>query len=84
VPSSPWPEAVTLTGSHAVLVPLSQDHAADLAKAVAEGDLHRLWNTSIPAPDQVPEEIDRRLALRAAGAMLPFAVLDPGSGGRWA
>lgn len=77
--TAPWPQAVTLTGTHAVLVPLSQDHAADLAKGVAEGDLHRLWYTSIPAPDRVPEEIERRLALRAAGSMLPFAVLDPES-----
>ncbi len=69
-----------LTGTHAVLVPLSQDHAADLAEAVAEGELHRLWYTSIPAPDRVPEEIERRLALRAAGSMLPFAVLEAGTG----
>jgi RimJ/RimL family protein N-acetyltransferase len=80
VSTSPWPEAVTLTGTHAVMVPLSQNHAADLAEAVAEGELHRLWYTSIPAPDRVPAEIDRRLALRAAGSMLPFAVLDPESG----
>jgi RimJ/RimL family protein N-acetyltransferase len=45
--------------------------------AVRDGDLHRLWYTTIPAPEDVGREIDRRLALRAAGSMLPFAVLAP-------
>ncbi len=72
----PWPPAVTLRGAHAALEPLSQSHAPDLAAASAEGDLSTLWYTSVPAPDAVPGEIARRLALREAGSMLPFAVLD--------
>ncbi len=57
---------------------LRTDHARDLAEAVADGDLHTLWYTTVPAPQQVSEEIERRLGLMAAGSMLPFAVLDPG------
>lgn len=64
----------------ATLVPLSQDHAAELALAVADGALHRLWYTAIPAPEAMAAEIDRRLALRAAGRMLPFAILAPTPG----
>jgi len=74
---APWPPAIDLHGTHAALVPLSPDHAPDLAEASADGDLSALWYTTIPAPDAVPAEIARRLALRAAGTMLPFAVLDP-------
>lgn len=71
-----WPPSVELHGTHAALVPLSPDHAEDLAGAAADGALHELWYTTIPAPDAVPAEIARRLALREAGSMLPFAVLD--------
>ncbi len=66
---------VTLAGRHVILSPLSQDHAADLSACV--GDLHRLWYTSVPAPEGMAAEIDRRLALLAAGTMVPFAILTP-------
>ncbi len=72
-----WPEAVELKGRHGALAPLSRDHAADLSEAAADGELHRLWYTTIPRPEEVAEEIERRLALRTSGSMLPFAVLDP-------
>ncbi|KMW60260.1 N-acetylglutamate synthase related protein [Candidatus Rhodobacter oscarellae] len=69
-----WPSPVTFQGQHATLAPLSQAHAADLAEASADGDLHRLWYTTVPAPEDVPAEIERRLGL---SNMLPFAILDP-------
>lgn len=71
-----WPPAVELRGSHASLVPLQQSHAEALAEAVRDGELWRLWYTAIPAPERMAAEIQRRLALLAAGAMLPFTVLD--------
>ena len=74
---SPWPPTVTLEGRHVRLMPLASEHEGELADAVRDGDLHRLWYTSVPAPDRVGAEIERRLALRAAGTMLPFAVLTP-------
>ena len=72
-----WPLPVTLTGKHATLAPLSQDHASDLKTAVQDGELWKLWYTSIPSPEGVEAEIDRRLGLQQAGSMLPFAVLTP-------
>lgn len=72
-----WPKPVTLGGQHVTVAPLSQDHAADLAEASADGDPQKLWYTTVPAPEAVPAEIDRRLGLREAGSMLPFAILDP-------
>jgi len=70
-----WPERVTLAGRHVVLAPLSQAHCADLEEATADGDLHRLWYTTVPAPEDMAAEINRRLGLFDAGTMLPFAVL---------
>jgi len=75
-----WPAPITLSGTHVRLEPLSQAHADDLAGASADGNLSSLWYTSVPAPEEVPAEIDRRLALQDAGSMLPFAVVEPGSG----
>jgi glucosamine--fructose-6-phosphate aminotransferase (isomerizing) len=70
------PADLTLKGRHVSLVPLSPDHAAPLSEACAEGDLHRLWYTTVPAPKGMAAEIDRRLRLREIGAMIPFATLD--------
>jgi RimJ/RimL family protein N-acetyltransferase len=77
----PWPEPVTLRGRHATLEPLAKSHLRDLVEAVKDGELWRLWYTSVPAPDAMSGEIDRRLALQAKGSMLPFAVLDAGGRG---
>jgi RimJ/RimL family protein N-acetyltransferase len=72
----PWPEPVTLNGPHAQLKPLSHDHIDGLTEAVKDGELWKLWYTSIPEPADMRKEIDRRLALQAAGSMLPFTVFD--------
>lgn len=72
-----WPLPITLTGTHVALVPLSLEHADDLSEASAEGDLWKAWYTSIPKPEDVRAEIERRLGLQEAGSMLPFAVLTP-------
>ncbi|GAC1510394.1 MAG: GNAT family protein [Bradyrhizobium sp.] len=72
----PWLEPVSLSGPHAQLKPLSQDHCAGLTEAVRDGELWKLWYTSVPRPEDMRKEIDRRLALQAAGSMLPWTVFD--------
>jgi RimJ/RimL family protein N-acetyltransferase len=74
-----WPETVFLQGTHARLEPLSPDHCDDLVEAVRDGEAWRLWYTNVPAPDGMAAEIERRLALRRAGSMLPFAVIATSS-----
>jgi RimJ/RimL family protein N-acetyltransferase len=71
-----WPTPVTLQGTHAALVPLTPDHESALIAAAADGELWKLWYTSVPAPDKMGADIQRRLGLQASGSMLPFAVLD--------
>jgi N-acetyltransferase len=73
-------DPVTLTGRCASLVPLSQAHLADLADSVRDGELWNLWYTSVPAPAGLAAEIDRRLQLQQQGSMVPFAVIEAGSG----
>ena len=67
---------LSLSGPRASLVPLRPDHAPGLVEAVLDGELWRLWYTSIPPPDGMTAEIERRLSLQAQGSMLPFTVLD--------
>ena len=71
-----WIEPIKLPGKHATLMPLDRSHAAALSEAVRDGELWKLWFTSIPSPESMAAEIDRRLGLQAQGSMLPFTVLD--------
>lgn len=72
----PWPEPVVLHGEYARLEPLSRAHQDGLVEAVRDGELWKLWYTSVPTPENMAKEIDRRLGLQAAGSMLPFTVFD--------
>jgi N-acetyltransferase len=73
-----WPDPITLSGAHAQLLPLAPEHADGLAAATRDGELWKLWYTAVPTPEGMAAEIARRLALQAAGSMLPFTVLDAG------
>ncbi|OIQ29175.1 MAG: N-acetyltransferase [Alphaproteobacteria bacterium MedPE-SWcel] len=73
-----WMTPTELRSARVTLAPLSQDHCADLTEAAADGDLHRLWYTTVPTPDTIAQEITRRLALQAEGSMVAFAILDAG------
>ena len=55
-----------------ILAPLAQDHAPALAAAAEK--LGDLWYTFIPVPDQIGQEIDRRLAVPD---MQPFTIMTP-------
>ncbi len=70
------PDPVTLHGPHATLEPLRRDHHDGMVEAVRDGELWRLWYTRIPTPEQMRQEIERRLDLQAKGSMLPFTVRD--------
>ena len=71
-----WLEPTTLRGQHVQLVPLAAAHCEALQKAARDGELWRLWYTSVPQPDGMAKEIERRLGLQSKGTMLPWTVLD--------
>ncbi|WP_363316543.1 GNAT family protein [Brevibacterium sp.] len=81
-PAEPAPEDFTaapaMIGERVRLEQLSPDHAADLAEAA--GELGDVWVTTVPAPEEVPAEIARRLELQHEGSMAPFAVVDTATG----
>ena len=71
-----WIQPCTFSGEHATLVPLALDHCNQLCDAVRDGRLWNLWYTSIPKPEAMRTEIQRRLDLQSQERMVPFTVLD--------
>ncbi|WP_188665883.1 GNAT family N-acetyltransferase [Tersicoccus solisilvae] len=65
---------VTLRGDLVTLEPLTLEHHDALAEAVEDGRLWTLWYTSVPRPESMRAEIERRLALQEAGSMIPFVA----------
>ena len=73
-------EPLTLSGELVVLEPLTVDAHDGLVEAAADGELWRLWYTTVPRPEGMRAEIERRLALQERGEMLPFTVRRVGDG----
>lgn len=74
------PQPTVLEGHGVRLEPLAPDHHDGLASAAADGELWKLWFTSVPEPGQTREYIDAALAGQKNGHMLPWAVRDAASG----
>ena len=64
----------TLTGTVATLEPLAPEHAGELAEAVAEENLYKVWYTRLPAPEAMGAEIEHRLAKHRAGQVVPWTI----------
>ncbi|WP_313811467.1 GNAT family protein [Glutamicibacter sp.] len=75
-------EPLTLRGRLVTLEPLSVDHHDGLVEAASDGELWNLWYTSVPRPEAMAAEIDKRLKMQAEGSMLAFTTRlnDPTSG----
>jgi len=73
--------APTVLEGHGVrLEPLSADHEPALRAAVADGELWRLWFTTVPEPDRVGAYIATAIDGQRQGHMLPWAVREITSG----
>ena len=74
--ASRWRQTPTLTGRHVRLEPLSLDHVDALIEASKDGELWRLWYTSIPEPSGMRAYVETALARRDSGVAMPFVVRD--------
>ena len=70
-------EPVTLEGRHVRIEPLAREHEAGIKGAAADGELWRLWYTSVPAPEKTGEWIDAALDMRERLGAMPFVVCKP-------
>jgi RimJ/RimL family protein N-acetyltransferase len=73
-------EPVTLRGRHALLEPLAREHEAAVKRAAADGELWRLWYTSVPSPEGTSRWLDLALDMRDRQGAMPFVVRDAASG----
>ena len=74
------PRPISLERNGIRLEPLTLDHSDALANAAADGELWKLWFTSVPEPDETRAYIATALAGESDGHMLPWAVRDLASG----
>lgn len=74
------PEPVVLEGFGVRLEPMVAGHAAALAEAVRDGELWKLWFTTIPEPEKAGAYIETALGNRALGTQLPWVVRELESG----
>jgi N-acetyltransferase len=68
-------EPVTLTGRHVQLEPLAAGHHDALIAAASDGELWKLWYTSVPSPQTMRSWLETALAMRAHDD-LAFAIRD--------
>jgi RimJ/RimL family protein N-acetyltransferase len=73
-------EPITLRGRYSTLEPLARSHEAGIRAAAADGELWRLWYTSVPAPDKTSAWLASTLDMREKQGAMPFVVRDNASG----
>ncbi|HDR9202490.1 GCN5 family acetyltransferase [Burkholderia vietnamiensis] len=78
--TSSLPAQPTLTGEHIVLRPLAASDRQALLDAAADGELWKLKVTVVPDERTVDAYLDTALQGRAAGTVMPFAIVERASG----
>ena len=73
-------EPITLRGRHAIVEPLAFEHIDGVRAAAADGELWRLWYTSVPAPAATKAWLDKALDMREQQGAMPFVVRDVADG----
>jgi len=73
-------EPVTLRGERVTIEPLARDHVDALRAVARDGELWRLWFTSVPAPEGVERYVDTALSWRDTKDAMPFVVRENTSG----
>ncbi len=69
-----WIEPVTLQGAHVLIEPLQAAHRDEIVAAATDGELWKLWYTSVPAPQAADGWIATALKQRAEAGAMPFVI----------
>jgi RimJ/RimL family protein N-acetyltransferase len=67
---------VTLHGRHVTVEPLGAAHLDAVRAAANDGELWRLWYTSVPAPERTSAWLAAALDMREKQGAMPFVVRD--------
>ncbi|CCN85268.1 putative Acyl-CoA N-acyltransferase [Vibrio nigripulchritudo SFn27] len=75
-----WLNDIELDSMTIKLVPLSESHLSELVLAATDGELWKLWFTSVPSKENINEYISNALEQKSKGVALPFVVVEKSSG----
>lgn len=75
-----WFNDVELATENVKLVPLTMEHKYSLVEAASDGELWKLWFTSVPSAESIADYIYTALNQKAKGLSLPFVVISKSSG----
>lgn len=76
MPTTPF----TLSGRHLSLEPLQQQHLAAIQAAAADGELWKLFFTSVPSPENTQSWLDLALEMQRQQKAIPFVIRETASG----
>lgn len=71
-----WLQPVELTSELVSLVPLTLEHEQELMQAASDGELWKLWFTSVPEPKATKAYIEKAIDQYLNDKSLPFVVID--------
>ena len=69
-----WLQEVTLEGEYVSLIPLSLEHESQLVAAAKDGELWKLWFTSVPDRNTISNYLIKAIEQKETGTSLPFVV----------
>ncbi|MES2047979.1 MAG: GNAT family N-acetyltransferase, partial [Pseudomonadota bacterium] len=71
---------ITLSGQYANLEPLTQAHIADIQEAAADGELWKLFFTSVPSPENTQNWLNIALEMQLQQKAVPFVIRENATG----
>lgn len=71
-----WFKEIVLETERIKLVPLRLDYKEDLLNAAKDGDLGKLWFTSVPTVDTIDDYMNKAINDFKLDKGLAFAVID--------
>lgn len=69
-------DTVTLQSDSVRLEPLTLEHRDALINAAKDGELWKLWYTSVPGEANIDHYLEQALLQQSQGVSLPFVVVD--------
>lgn len=71
-----WEKPTTLESKHLRLLPLSLEFKEGLLNAAEDGELWKLWYTSVPSAESIDQYIATALQQQQDKASLPFVIVN--------
>ena len=69
-----WIEPITLQGRHVTLEPMSQEQRDEIQAAIEDGELWKLWYTSVPDARALDGWLATALRQRDEAGAMPFVI----------